>query len=94
MIMSYYDPFSISFQCDVTVSVSTTNQEVLFGVEKKNWAAAFYSIPGFITGLKIPVILIIQTVTFNMNQKFSEIILNSFIFVMDIFCTNFTRKYQ
>ena len=40
------------------------------------------------SGLKIPVIEIIKIVTFNMNAKFTEVTLNSFIFFTDIFCTS------
>ena len=32
-------------------------------------------------------------VTLSMNPNFTEVILNSFIFVMDIFCTKPTRKF-
>ena len=34
-----------------------------------------------------------KVVTFNMNPKFTEVTLNSFIFVMDIFFTNLARKF-
>ena len=64
------------------------------GVRRKNLAAApFYAVPGFITGLKISVVQIIKVVTFNMNPMFTEITLNSFILVMNIFCTVPTRKF-
>ena len=43
--------------------------------------------------MQIPVIKIIKVVTFNMNPKFTEVTLNSFIFIMDIFCTNLARKF-
>ena len=36
----------------------------------------------------------IKIVTFNMNPKFTEVTLNSFIFVMDIFGTNLARKFD
>ena len=36
----------------------------------------------------------IKIVTFNMNSKFTEVTLNSFIFVMDIFCTIPARKFE
>ena len=49
--------------------------------------------PRFITVLKISVIKIIKFVTFNMNPEFTEVTLNGFIFVMDIFCTNPARKF-
>ena len=51
--------FQIFPLCDVIISVSTTSQEVFvarYGIERKNCAAKFYAIPGFITVLKIPVI--------------------------------------
>ena len=54
MIIFYIFPLH-----DVTVSVSTTNQEVFvarLGIERKNCAATFYAIPGFITVLKILVV--------------------------------------
>ena len=43
--------------------------------------------------LKIPVVQIIKIVTFNMNPKFTEVTLNSFIFVRVIFYTNPARKF-
>ena len=45
--------------CDITITVSTTSQEVLvdrYKTESKNYAARFYAIPGFITVLKTSVI--------------------------------------
>ena len=41
----------------------------------------------------ISVIKIIKVVTFNMNPKFTEVTLNSFTFVMDVFCTSPARKF-
>ena len=35
----------------------------------------------------------IKIVAFNMNLKFTEVTLNSFIFVKDVFCTNPARKF-
>ena len=37
--------------------------------------------------------LLININTLNMNPKFTETILNSFIFARDIFCTNPARKF-
>ena len=48
----------------------------------------------FITFLKIPPIDIIKVATFNVNSKFTEVTLNSFIFVVDIFCTYPARKFE
>ena len=39
--------------------------------------------------MKIPI----EFVTFNVNPKFTEVTLNNFIFVMDIFWTNPARKF-
>lgn len=36
---------------------------------------------------------IINVVTFYMNARFADVTLNSFIFVIDIFCTNCARKF-
>ena len=36
---------------------------------------------------------IIKVVTFNINPEFTEVTLNSFLFVMVIFCTNPARKF-
>ena len=36
----------------------------------------------------------IKIATFNMNPKFTEVILNGFVFVMDIFWTNPARKFE
>ena len=58
----------------------------------KSFAATFYGIPGFITVLKISVVQIIKIVTFNMNPRFKEVTLNSFVIVMYNFCTNPARK--
>ena len=43
---------------------------------------------------KIPVILVIKVATFNMNPKFTEVTLNSLIFVMDIFSKNLERRFR
>ena len=43
--------------------------------------------------MKIPVIYIIKVVKVNMNPVFTKVILNSFIFVVDIFCAGATRKF-
>ena len=45
----------------------------------------FYAIPGFVAVLKMPVVYIITIVAFNMNPKFTEVTLNSFIFLSDTF---------
>ena len=44
--------------------------------------------------MKIPPIDIIKVVTFNVNSKFTEVTLNSFIFVVDIFCKYLARKFE
>ena len=36
---------------------------------------------------------IIKVVAFNINPEFTEVTLNSFLFVMDTFCTNPARKF-
>ena len=41
----------------------------------------------------MPVIVIIKIVTFFMNPKFAEVMLNRFFFVINIYCTNPTRKF-
>ena len=55
--------------------------------------SAFYTILGFITVSKIPVIWIIKIVTFYMNPKFAEVTLNSFVFDINILCTNPAGKF-
>ena len=64
------------------------------GVRRKNLAATFYAVLGFITGLKISVVQIIKVVTFNMNPMFTEVTLNSFILVINIFYTVPKRKFR
>ena len=53
----------------------------------KNFAVTFYELPRFIKTMKIFVIKIIKLVVFNMNSMFIKVTFNSFIFVIDIFCT-------
>ena len=57
----------------------------------KNCAATFYAIPRFITLLKICYLLI---VVFNMTPKFTEVTLNSFVSIVNIFHTKSTRKFE
>ena len=49
-------------------------------VKRKDCAAAFYAVPGFIAVLKITM--------------FTEVTLNSFNIFRDIFCTNLARKFS
>ena len=51
--------FKIYLLSGVIISTRTTSQEVSItrqGVQRKNCAATFYAIPGFVAVLKIPVI--------------------------------------
>ena len=83
-------------QSRVINCVCTTSQEVSvtrYGVKRKDCAYnTIYAVPGFIAVLQIPVIQIIKIATFNMNPEFTEITLNSFNFVRDIFFANLARK--
>ena len=72
----------------IIISARTASEEVFVtrrGVKRKNCATTYYAIPGFDAVLKITVVSIIKIVTFNMNPKFTEVTLNSFIFARDIF---------
>ena len=80
----------------LSVFVQQARKFLLFDKELKGKIVLQQSIQyqdSSITVLKIPVILIIKFVTFNMDPKFTEVTLNSFIFAMDIFCTNPARKF-
>ena len=63
-------------------------------MKRKNHAATFFAVPGFIAVLNISVLKIIKVVTFNMNPIFTKVTLNSFVSGMDIFCTCSTRKFE
>ena len=57
--MTYYDNFGDLSLCNAAISASAANQKVFVnrkGVERKISAETFYTIPGFITVLKILVI--------------------------------------
>ena len=84
-----------SFCCVMLVSVLVQQAFLLLDKElnRKNCVATFYVIPGLIRILKIPVIYIIKILEFKVNSKFTEVTLNSFIFIMGIFCTSSTTKF-
>ena len=57
--MTYYDNFGDLSLCNAAISASAANQKVFVnckGVERKISGETFYTIPGFITVLKILVI--------------------------------------
>ena len=58
MIMSYYDHF-LNLSTGVIICVHTTSQEVSvtkYRVKRKDCAVTFYTVPGFVAVLEIPVI--------------------------------------